>query len=511
MWNQLIIALGFVLTLCQSQLIDSISTNNSWENTDYTRVIDLSRSYVRETDHIQIKNTNSVPQDEYYFVVNDGFGSVGELSIFAAVLPEQGNLEIEYDEIIPNQVFKLKLPVPIAPNSNIEIKINYFYINALVAQPAKISLDEVQRVLYTTNKFPFSPYVTKQYAAHYSGMSKGEEIDLKLGLTNTDLDITPAVSNKVLIYGPFTKDIPPFTISPMGLRYDFNYPLAKAVNYKRSIWLPASDVNKVSIEEYFELTHAGAELSPGFSRVDWMKGRYEAKREHWALGFLDFPLDGQDQLEDFYYTDKVGVVSTSTFVKGHLLLRPRFPLFGGWFYNFTLGWSDDLSKYLHKLTGTNDEYIIKFPLVSSIKDFTYENVFVEFYLPENAEFVNVSSPIRYESLTIENELSYLDVSKGHVKVVVHFKNLFDDLVKLDLFVRYKYSQADFIYKVGKIAGFIFLALISYYLLGMVDLSIQKKQDTEKKPIEKESKSVEKEKKSSSEKEKKSGEVEKKSE
>lgn len=93
--------------------------------------------------------------------------------------------------------------------------------------------------------------------------------------------------------------------------------------------------------------------------------------------------------------------------------------------------------------------------MNSLRDVTYEDVYLEFYLPENAEFQNVSSPIPFESISIENELSYLDVSKGHTKVTVHYKNLFDDLHKLDVFVKYQYTQVAFIYKIAKISGFVF--------------------------------------------------------
>ncbi|EMG45369.1 OST1 Dolichyl-diphosphooligosaccharide--protein glycosyltransferase subunit 1 [Candida maltosa Xu316] len=468
LWK-LLITFSIVFTFCSAQLLDTFDP--VWENTHYIRSIDLKKGYVVETDLIQIKNIDDKPQDEYYFLVNDGFGSIGNLSLFIPMINGQP-LEVGLEEIAPSQVYKLKLPVPIAPNSDIELKILYIYIDSLVPVPSKISMDATQQLLYKTNKFPYSAYLTKEYTLSLAGMSKGQEMELHLDVEPSENvpEIQPRVDNQTLKYGPIAEDILPFTLKPMGLMYDHNRPLAKVVNLNRSIWLPASDINKVSIEEYYELTNTGAELDKGFSRIDWMKGRYESTRNHWALSHLEFPLLDRD-LDDYYYTDKVGVVSTHKIIKNHLLLQPRYPLFGTWNYNFTLGWSEELSKFVHQLHNSSDEYIIKFPLVNSLNDVTYGDVYLEFYLPENADFESISSQIPYESISIDNELSYFDVSKGHTKVTVHYKNFVDSFHKFDIYVRYKYTKSAFYYKVGKISGFVFLGLISYYLLGLLDLSI----------------------------------------
>ena len=126
-----------------------------------------------------------------------------------------------------------------------------------------------------------------------------------------------------------------------------------------------------------------------------------------------------------------------------------------------------------------DTHIIKFPILSSIQDITYDNVLVHFYLPEDAQFLGVGSAVNYDDLTIDNELSYLDISKGHVRVNIKYSNLIDDLSKTDIFVKYKYSQASYWWKVLKISGFVFTGLVSYYLLALIDLSIEKEEPKKK--------------------------------
>lgn len=468
MWRQLILSLGFFITLSIAQLSSLYTFEPTWDNLHYTRTIDLSKSYVKETDLLDIKNIALTPQQDYFFTINDGFGSVGDISLFSAILADQ-RAEIDFEEIVPNQVFKLKLPVPIAPNSNVELKVSYVYLNTLQPIPKKIKLQDVQQLLYKTNKFPYSPYTTQDYTMTLSGMTKGQEMELHLNdvnATESTPALEPRVDNSALKYGPLVQELRPFTLKPMGLMYDHNRPLTKAISLNRSVWLPASDVNKISIEEYYELTNEGAELSTGFSRVEWMKGRYEGTRNHWALSHLEIPLL-QRTLDDYYYTDKVGVVSTHKVTQNHLLLQPRFPVFGNWHYNFTLGWTENMSKFVHQSNIDTNTYLIKVPLLNSLRDVSYDDVYLEFYLPEGAEFDNIASPISYESVSIDHELSYFDVSKGHVKVTVHYKNLFDDLHKIDVLVKYKYSASSIYVKVGKISAFVFAGLISYYLLSIL--------------------------------------------
>ncbi|CAK9437798.1 uncharacterized protein LODBEIA_P21760 [Lodderomyces beijingensis] len=470
MWSQYILIIGALTSICMAHITSLYTFEPNWENTHYARTIDLSKGYVKETDLITVKNTVSTPQREYYYMVNDGFDSVGELAIFSVVLGDQ-LVEVPFDEIVPNQVFKLELPVPVAPNSELELRVNYVYIDKLEAVPQKLAkLEDVQQLLFKTNKFVYSPYPTRDYSMSLSGMTKGQEMELhiddEVNATTTTTSLSPRVEGTSLKYGPLDSVVEPFTLKPMGLMYDHNRPLAKAISLNRSVWLPASNVNRIQIEEYYELTNGGAQLSTGFSRVDWMKGRYEHTRNHWALSHLEIPLLSR-KFDDYYYVDKVGVVSTHQIAQNHLILMPRFPLLGNWHYNFTLGWTEEMGEFVHQSNAQPDEFLIKLPLLNSVRDISYKDVYLEFYLPENAEFLGVASPVPYDSVVVDHELSYLDVAKGHVKVTVHYKNLFDDMHKVDVIVKYKYNPRSVLLKVFKISGFVFVGLISYYLLSIL--------------------------------------------
>ncbi|KAK6200472.1 oligosaccharyltransferase [Scheffersomyces amazonensis] len=478
-WSRVSILLGVLFaSVTQAFLIDSID-GNSWKNSHYSRTIDLSKSYVKELSIIEAVNTGSKPQDEYYFTVNDGFDSIPHISLISFSTINPISLEVTYEELIPNKLYKVKFPTPISPNSNIEFKVTYVITNILEPLPSKIAMDDVQSLLFRGNKFAYSPYKTEDYTLIFTGVSKGQEMELYLqdpsaiNVTENAPDMKPVVDGKTLKYGPFVEELDAFTLSPMGLLYDHNRPLTFVHNLNRSVWIPASNVDKLSIEEYYEITNNGAQLSTGFSRVDWLKGRYQAVRNHWALSQLEIPSSASN-FDDYYFTDLVGVVSTHQIIKDHLILQPRFPLFGQWHYNFTLGWNENIGEFLHQINNSEDEYILRVPILNAIRDASYNNTYLSIYLPENAEFVNVSSPVKFESLTVDYELSYLDVSKGHTKVTIHFQDLFDDVNKLAVLVKFKYTKLSYVIKVAKISGFVFIGLLSYYLLSLIDLSITDK-------------------------------------
>lgn len=476
--SKTIVLLVGLIGIVNGILLDTLSL--SWENTHYSRSIDLSKGYVKETDLIEIKNVGEVANDVYYFALNDGFGCTGDISVISVTVGEytiepkqltfgqlQGN---EKTQLISDQLYLLKLPYAVASGKSVELKVNYVYLNSLEAVPQKISMGTVQSLLLKLNKFAYSPYATKEYSLRFVGISKGQEMEIGLDSTTT-LNITPRVEEKALVYGPTVETIPPFTISPMGLLYDHNRPLVSVEHLSRSVWVPASDVEQLPFEEYYELTNSGAQLDSGFSRVKWMKGKYDQNRNHWALSHFEI-VPNDNQFDDYYFTDKVGMISTHQKIQNHLVLQPRFPVFGGWFYNFTLGWNNQLSQYIHRVD--EETFIMKVPLLNGLRDVSYKNVDLNVYLPENAQFINASSPIAFEEILLDHELSYLDIDKGHVKVTLKYANLFDDLHKIDVLIKYKYTRASYFWKIIKISSFVFVGLTSFFLLKKIDLSVDQR-------------------------------------
>lgn len=109
-------------------------------------------------------------------------------------------------------------------------------------------------------------------------------------------------------------------------------------------------------------------------------------------GALGFQTKIPKLARDIYYRDEIGNISTSAIAHQpdhiQLMLKPRFPLFGGWNTTWYIGYNTPLDGYLRKIAGT-DKYILKVPAISPMPDTTYEDVEIRVVLPEGAKYVFV--------------------------------------------------------------------------------------------------------------------------
>lgn len=117
-----------------------------------------------------------------------------------------------------------------------------------------------------------------------------------------------------------------------------------------------------------------------------------------AIPSLSLSLPGS--ASNPYYYDVVGNVSTSNFrapakaalpsqrsaqKPAVLELKPRYPLFGGWNYSFTIGYDLPLGEYVRTRKGEGrGQYIAAVPFLTPIKDVAVEHARIEIRLPEGA-------------------------------------------------------------------------------------------------------------------------------
>lgn len=201
---------------------------------------------------------------------------------------------------------------------------------------------------------------------------------------NGDTKEFPVKQGSKLTYGPFN-EVPAGASSPVKVRYEFNKPVTHISELDRDIEVSHWGGN-VAFEERYTLFHHGANLSAQFSRVKWAQSQY-FNPQTFALKEMKFVLGAGSK--DAYFTDVIGNVSTSRFRANKreaiLELKPRYPIFGGWKYPFTVGWNADSGDYLKTVNG---KYLLKVPLIEGPKQaegVEYEHVNVRVVLPEGAE------------------------------------------------------------------------------------------------------------------------------
>lgn len=235
----------------------------------------------------------------------------------------------------------------------------------------------------------------------------------------------------------------------IALRFEYTAPVIKMNKLERAVEVSHWGGN-LAIEEKYWMTNEGANLKGNFNRVQWAATAYYSPPTH-AIKQLEFSL-GVGAM-DPYYTDEIGNVSTSRFrsnlKEAHLELKPRFPVFGGWNYSFTVGWNHELGKFLRADT-TGEEFVLKVPFLEGPKQPTaYDEVDVVVILPEGAKWVSrtldISSAaddsrdVEYVApVSIVGEERYFHKTfmdtKGRTALRLTVKNVIDDLHNRDLIV-----------------------------------------------------------------------------
>ena len=171
------------------------------------------------------------------------------------------------------------------------------------------------------------------------------------------------------------------------MRYEFTKPLVYASLLERDVEISHWGGN-AAFEERYWLTNLGATLSKQFSRLQWQQVAYY-KPPSSAITGLRIPLKGGSK--DAYFTDEIGNISTSNFRTSDrdalLELKPRYPIFGGWNFPFTVGWNGDLKNFLRKTTN-GETYVLNVPFLEGPKSSegaSYAKVNVRVILPEGAK------------------------------------------------------------------------------------------------------------------------------
>ncbi len=69
-----------------------------------------------------------------------------------------------------------------------------------------------------------------------------------------------------------------------------------------------------------------------------------------------------------------------------LEIKPRYPVFGGWKYPFTIGWNSDAKNFVRRVS--DGRYVVNIPFMEGprqVEGVEYEQVSLRILLPEGAE------------------------------------------------------------------------------------------------------------------------------
>eukprot|EP00835_Amoeboradix_gromovi_P005581 NODE_538_length_6985_cov_0.287892.p2 type:complete len:429 gc:universal NODE_538_length_6985_cov_0.287892:5187-6473(+) len=299
--------------------------------------------------------------------------------------------------------------------------------------------------------------------------------------------------------GKIVNAIPKHTLqSDTKIAFDLVKDSDFLIQFENSKYGPVIEqyTRKVYVEQYagvlnvfnsYILTNKGSKLDY-FNRADYMRQRQQVDKIPVVQDIL-FTVPGGAQQP--WVRDEVGNITTSNFRNGRaqridlesgkaitsksssLRIKPRYPVFGGWKFDFGFGYFE--SSASHMLTGTYEElykllkkpveiektntnspnyFYVSFNLGDFPKSLTTEKFKLEIVLPEGAHHIHVQANV--DSIMIDQirEFSYFD-AMGRRKLIMTMS-----YVQQDQIIKVLYAQSPFDLKFRK------LLTVSLGLLGL---------------------------------------------
>lgn len=462
--------LPVVMALLRCVAADDFVPPSSWENKEFKKTIELSNSFTAESLELTVVNIDSEPVTQYFLPIPHNL--IGQISMFTAAYASEeafiqcllvpGTHELEDGTVVSYGAIQFEEPV--APGEEIAMLVKVHYAVHGTPFPSEIGMDDTQSLALEVSRYPLSPYNSLMASVDIAGAEDFTE------LTPAEIDDESGILlTGQFKYGPF-HNVPPFKHSMANVSYPVDYPLITVTDLKRDIWISHWS-HTAEFQEYYEVVNEGAALKDGFSRVEFMKRvqRTEGKGGNF-IGVLG--LEMTENSTDAYVTDKVGKVSSVMREEAKLLLKPRYPIFGGWAYNFTVGWTNKLEDFLHISRTEQDAFLISVPVLNGPPDAIYRNAEVSIILPEGAEVLDVGSPLPFANATVTREYSYFDLADGHAKLTFYYSNLLSELGSGEMIVKYTFNQSALLKKPLYIAYYVFGALMAFFVLVNMNLSIK---------------------------------------
>ncbi|KAH8737260.1 Ribophorin I [Ilyonectria robusta] len=473
--------LGFLSTALASATTETQSSKANlpgdfkppqvFKNANLVHVISLEKNYVKEQINVLVQNIASEPQDEYYLPFTaDQLARVGGFEVKDRKDADAGPFaveSVEYDALNNVQYYRIRFPTPLKPGAQQTLGISFYYLKAYTPLPASVPQDELQYLVYDFSIYAPSAYPTvkqktevKSSSSAIPGYTKIKEFPTKQGAK--------------LTYGPFEEQ-PAGAVSPAQVRFEFEKPVTHVAVLNRDIEVSHWGGN-VAFEERYELYHRGANLSKPFNRVKWVQAAFYSPPTH-ALKELRVPL--QVGSVDAYFVDTIGNVSTSKFRSNKreaiLELKPRYPLFGGWKYPFTIGWNSDAANFLRK-TATGG-FVLKVPFLEGpkqVEGVEYQQINVKVLLPEGAENVKFFTTVPESSIastSVGVSKTYLD-TVGRTSVSITARNLVDEFRDRDLIISYDAPLMSVLRKPLVIFASIMSLYAATWIIGKVQVGFQ---------------------------------------
>ncbi|CAG0884410.1 unnamed protein product [Darwinula stevensoni] len=338
----------------------------------------------------------------------------------------------------------LDLKKPVQPGDKVKVNVNMVLSHVLEPLPAEIKQTEKQLLQWKGNAYIYHPcQVETQTTKYILPSSQIEGYSRVKPVSSSDSTIN---------YGPY-ENVPSLSKGePVMIHYEYTQAVMTVTSMTRTI--EVSHWGNIAVEEVIDILNTGARLKGPFSRPDLQKGLVRAA--HLVAFKTVLPASSRH----VYYRDEIGNISTSHLREledsVEVILRPRFPLFGGWKTHYLLGYSVPSYEYLFT---SGEEFVLEMRLLDHVfDDVVVDDLKVVVILPEGSRVTEIITPYDASILPESLTFTYLD-TEGRPTIAIHKSNLVENHIQ-NFQVHYTFPR-------WRLAVEPFLVVIAFYLLFLV--------------------------------------------
>ncbi|XP_004537908.1 dolichyl-diphosphooligosaccharide--protein glycosyltransferase subunit 1 [Ceratitis capitata] len=418
-------------------------------NKNVERSLDISTQLIKDLFKITATNSDGLPISVYTFIV-----PAAERKNLAFISARDENKkELKYTERLVDGNHQFIIAFPKSVSTEVFI-IEAIYTKRLIPHPMEIPQSGKQLVRYEGNLYLFSPYETASQKVNVLLSSSNI-------LSHTQVKPYNVASNKIK-YGPY-ENIAAFTNQSLIIHYENERPFLTTTRLERVI--EVSHWGNIAVKENIFMTHTGALLKGSFSRYEFQK---DSRSGH---AIKSYKTILPSSASDVYYRDTNGNISTSNmkifrdYVE--LELRPRFPLFGGWKTQYTLGYNMPSFEYLYN---SGDKYLLKMRLIDHIyNDMVIDEAEIKIILPEGVSNIELTTPYTVKRGPNELHYTYLD-TVGRPVITLSCKNLVENHIA-NFNLKYTFSKITLLQEPLLVVAFFFIIFFIAIISLRLDFSI----------------------------------------
>jgi len=442
-------------TLCLAVLAllaASALAANDFVNTKVKRKIELTTHLVKTRTSITAK---ALGDGKGTYTVSFPDEEAAQIA-FLQVKADDSVLKVE-KQASSNGItsYTVELKKILAKDETASIEVTTVRSHALVPKPAEISQKEQQLVLFTTQQYLTTPYTTKKQetilslpSSSVSSYTKAEPFSL---------------SGSTLSYGPYA-DVKPAAAGTITVHFTSNTPFATFTEVIKEI--EVSHWGNIAVEEQIDLTHTGAKLKGGFSRLDYQMTM--APNPSFRALTAQLPSSARD----IYYRDIIGNISTSHVRFGNdavvFEIETRFPMFGGWHTQWYQGYNVPSRTYLKS---DGNSFLLKVPFGVPFSQVVTDKISVKVILPEDSTVTSVVVPAALTQGADEKRFTYLDTpNAGRPVLTFTGSNVIDENNGF-IEVSYTTAPASIVREPFMLVSAFLALFIGYMVISRVNLSV----------------------------------------